>query len=94
MSQVPDLGSPCAAPEAPITLSPTRQRACLEAAWEIEALALLLPKIELTEHPVAALQLRGLAARVARLSGVVMSGLDDAAVADGELQLLLHLPSC
>ena len=70
MSQVPDLGSPCAAPEAPITLSPARQRACLEAAWEIEALALLLPKIELAEQPVAALQLRGVAARVAELAGV------------------------
>ena len=52
MSQVPDLGSPCAAPEAPITLSPTRQRACLEAAWEIEALALLLPRLDLPDQEI------------------------------------------
>lgn len=88
-----DLGSPCAAPDAPITLSPTRRRACLEAAWEIEALALLLPKIELTEQPVAALQLRGVAARLAQLAGVVMSGLDDATVGEGDLQRLVNLPS-
>lgn len=79
--------------DTPITLSPTRQRACLEAAWEIEALASLLPKLDLTEEPAAALQLRGLAARLAQLAGVVMSGLDDAAVADADLQRLLHLPS-
>lgn len=93
MSQVPDLGSPCAAPDTPITLSHTRRRACLEAAWEIEALASLLPKIDLTEEPAAALQLRGLAARLAQLAGVVMSGLDDAAVPDADLQRLLHPPS-
>ena len=93
MSQVPDPGSPCAAPDTPITLSPTRRSACLEAAWEIEALASLLPKLDLTEEPAAALQLRGLAARLAQLAGVVMSGLDDAAVADADLQRLLHLPS-
>lgn len=93
MSQVPDLGSPCAAPDTPITPSPTRQRACLEAAWEIEALALLLPKIDLTEQPVAALQLRGVAARLAQLAGVVMSGLDDAMVDELELQRRLQLPT-
>lgn len=93
MSQVPDLGSPCAAPDAPITLSPTRKRACLEAAWEIEALALLLPKIDQSEAPVAALQLRGVAARLAQLAGVVMSGLDDAMVDELELQRRLQLPT-
>jgi len=85
-----DSGSPCAAPDTPITLSHTRRRACLEAAWEIEALALLLPKIDLTEEPAAALQLRGLAARLAQLAGVVMSRLDDAMVDEGDLQRLLH----
>ena len=45
-----------------LTLSQGRQRACLEAAWEIEALALLLPRLDLSEEPVAALQLRGVAA--------------------------------
>lgn len=75
-----DSGSPCAAPDAPITLSHTRRRACLEAAWEIEALALLLPKLDLSEEPVAALQLRGLAARLAHLSRLVMTGLDEAEV--------------
>lgn len=88
-----DSGSPCAAPDAPITLSPTRRRACLEAAWEIEALALLLPKIDLSEAPVAALQLRGVAARLAQLAGVVMSGLDDAMVDEQELQRQMQLPT-
>jgi len=93
MSQVPDLGSPCAAPDTPIALSPTRKRACLEAAWEIEALALLLPKIDQSEAPVAALQLRGVTARLAQLAGVVMSGLDDAMVDELELQRRLQLPT-
>ena len=75
-----------------LTLSQGRQRACLEAAWEIEALALLLPRLDLSEEPVAALQLRGVAARLAELSRVVMTGLDDQGVAEQDLrrQLLLR----
>jgi len=93
MSQAPGLGSPCAAPDTPITLSPTRKRACLEAAWEIEAMAALLPTLDLTEQPMVALQLRGVAARVAQLAGAVMSGLDDAAVTDVDLQRMVNLPA-
>lgn len=87
-----DSGSPCAAPDTPITLSPVRKRACLEAAWEIEAMAALLPTLDLAEQPVAALQLRGVAARLAQLAGVVMSGLDDDMTDESDLWRQLSIP--
>ena len=81
--------------DTPITLSPTRRSACLEAAWEIEALASLLPKLDLTEEPAAALQLRGVAARLAQLAGVVMSGLDDEMAPDAVLSAAVGSePTC
>ncbi len=61
-----------------------QRKACLEAAWEIEALALLLPEVKLSEEPLAALQLRGLAARMVQLSGVVMAGLQSEAAGPGD----------
>ena len=61
-----------------------QRKVCLEAAWEIEALALLLPQVNLSEEPLASLQLRGLAARMAQLSGVVMAGLEGQASGQGD----------
>lgn len=61
-----------------------QRKACLEAAWEIEALALLLPGVKLSEEPLAALQLRGLAARLAQLSGVVMAELQSQSAVQGD----------
>ncbi len=69
-----------------ICLSDARHRACLEAAWEIEALARLLPRVlGLGADTDMALQMRGLGARLASLAGVVMSGLDDEVATDRSL---------
>ncbi len=74
----PDQGCVC--------LSDARHRACLEAAWEIEALARLLPRVlGQGADTDTALQMRGLGARMAALAGVVMSGLDDEAATDRSL---------
>lgn len=69
-----------------ICLSDARHRACLEAAWEIEALARLLPRVlGQGADTDMALQMRGLGARLAALAGVVMSGLDDEVATDRSL---------
>lgn len=74
----PDQGCVC--------LSDARHRACLEAAWEIEALARLLPRVlGQGADTDTALQMRGLGARMAALAGVVMSGLDDEVATDRSL---------
>lgn len=69
-----------------VCLSDARHRACLEAAWEIEALARLLPRVlgQVADTDMA-LQMRGLGARMAALAGVLMSGLDDEMAPDGVL---------
>lgn len=68
-----------------VSLSPARHRACLEAAWEIEALARLLPDLALRDDDALPLQVRGVARRLGDLAGAVMSGLDDGVVVDGVL---------
>ena len=66
-----------------VTLSHKRLNVCLEAAWEIDALADLLPTIVPCSDELstpAHLVVRGMADRIKRLSIVLMSGLhDDAA---------------
>lgn len=68
-----------------VSLSPARHRACLEAAWEIEALARLLPDLALRNDDALPLQVRGVARRLGDLAGAVMSGLDDRAAVDRAL---------
>ena len=68
-----------------VSLSPARHRACLEAAWEIEALARLLPDLALRDDDALPLQVRGLARRLGDLAGAVMSGLDDGVVMDKDV---------
>lgn len=65
-----------------VSLSAARHRACLEAAWEIEALARLLPDLALRDDDALPLQVRGVARRLGDLAGAVMSGLDDGVVVD------------
>lgn len=67
------------AEDGAVTLSNARQMVCLESAWEIEALAILLSTLvpcddeNLTTH----FQSRCIASRLKILSVVIMSGLDD-----------------
>lgn len=64
-----------------VTLAKERQQVCLSAAWELDALAQLLPglvpfELDMQLHYTV----RGLAARVERLANVLNSGLHDTAV--------------
>lgn len=69
------------------TLSPDRLSACLSAAWELEALAQVLPGLvpSLAESGPYHFAVRGIADRIRRLSCAVMSGLDD------DLEPVAHL---
>ncbi len=63
-----------------VTLGAARFRVCIEAAWELEALALLLPKVTANsdeEATQSGFVVRGIAARIKELSGVLMAGLHD-----------------
>ena len=63
-------------------LSSERHHVCLQAAWELEELAFLIPKA------FEGLALRGIAGRIQTLSGVLMSALLDEGESTGELTRL------
>ncbi|WP_342129942.1 hypothetical protein [Hydrogenophaga sp. OTU3427] len=72
-----------------VTLSKSRHAVCLEAAWEIEALALKLPdlvRVEVGDDGGTSLVVRGVAARLNELAKALQSGLFDEAVTVTELQ--------
>jgi len=62
-----------------VTLSRERKMVCLESAWELEALANILPGLvpNVTEAEGAHYAVRGIADRIRRLSHVLMGGLFD-----------------
>jgi hypothetical protein len=70
--------------EGSVTLDKPRHSVCLEAAWEIEAIALMLPgAVEITDHVAyqSMLRVRCMAGRLRELASALMSGLDDEMVA-------------
>lgn len=72
-----------------VTLSKSRHAVCLEAAWEIDALALALPglvPIEVGAEDGTRLVVRGLAARLSQLANALQAGLFDEVVTVRELQ--------
>lgn len=66
---------------APAPMSETRHRLCLEVAWEIDAIARVLPDLVPcgADQPAADphFVVRALAGRLLRLSGVLMGAVDD-----------------
>ena len=73
-----------------VTVSRSRLNACLEAAYELDAIAGLLPSSVPRRDEVsmqAHLVVRGLSDRIKRLSSVLLSGLDDEAEQLHELEL-------
>jgi len=58
------------------TLSSDRHMVCLQAVWELEALAGILPGL-VPDHEISHLTVRGIAGRIRSLSRVVISGLSD-----------------
>lgn len=65
-----------------VTISADRQLVCLECAWELEALAKLLPEHVPYEDGVqnAHYAIRGISSRIKQLSAVLMNGLGDESV--------------
>lgn len=66
-----------------VTMSKARHVACLEAAWELEVIAAMLPDVVANQDEVAyasRLRVRCLASRVDALANALMSGLGDPAV--------------
>lgn len=72
-----------------VTLSAQRHSVCLEAAWELEELAFLLPTVTSngdTEATKSGLVVRGIASRLVCLSNALMAGLCDEAETVEKLQ--------
>lgn len=61
-----------------VTLSAARSLICLQATWEIDALARALPDlVPHTDGIDARLVVRGIAARILQLNEAVMGGIND-----------------
>jgi|JI10StandDraft_1071094.scaffolds.fasta_scaffold276694_2 hypothetical protein len=72
-----------------VTLSKARRDICMDAAYELDAIAAMLPSaVEKSDEVAMAshLRVRCMAARVQALAIVLMSGLLDEAVTTQELQ--------
>ena len=67
-----------------ITLSKDRSLVCLESAWELEALGMLLGKLE--GEGIAAFQARALSIRIVDLAGVLMMAIHDTVADTDELR--------
>ena len=61
------------------TLTHERLKVCLEAAWELEALAMVLPGMVPMDGAARSshLVVRGMAGRLKQLAGVLIAGLSD-----------------
>lgn len=73
-----------------VTLSEPRHAVCMQAVWELDALARLLPRVvtedDMANDSMAFLHVRGLAGRMMRLSNALMAGLYDPVVGVPELE--------
>lgn len=67
-----------------VTLSEPRHAVCMQAVWELDALARLLPRVvtedDMANDSMAFLHVRGVAGRMMRLSNALMAGLYDPVV--------------
>lgn len=71
-----------------VTLGKARHMVCLEAAWELEALAYVLPDLvpNVAEAHGAYHAVRGMAGRLVGLSNVLMAALGDDVMTTRELE--------
>ena len=77
-----------------VTLSHARKLVCLEAVWEIDALARILPGLlPDDEEDNGRLAVRGVAGRLLRLAFVVMNGIDDEMQPTEKLEKIISLDS-
>lgn len=78
-----------------VTLSDARHLVCLEAAFELEALAFSLPGLvpAVDNSNVAHYAVRGFSGRLLQLAGALMSGLSDTVIETEELERKVHVTS-
>lgn len=76
-----------------VAMDEDRQTLCLEVAWEIDALARLLPELvpNAGENDRAHFLVRGVAGRLVRLSHVLMGALGDVMETTDELAQVISL---
>ena len=78
--------SPTTAENGAVTLSRERFRVCMEALWEMEVLAGMLPGLVPVDEHDTHYAVRGVAARLRDLSRAAMSGLSDSVMETAELE--------
>lgn len=78
-----------------VTLGQDRHTVCLQAAWELEAMAFLLPTLvpNIDEGSGAHYAVRGIASRVLALSNVLMSALYDEVETTRDLENIVFVKS-
>lgn len=78
-----------------VTLGKDRHMVCLQSAWELEALAYMLPTLvpNTNEDSSAHFSVRGIASRVLALSNVLMSTLDDQVIPTRDLEAIVFVKS-
>jgi hypothetical protein len=74
-----------------VNLPHDRMMVCLEAAWEIDALARLLPEVVPRDEDGAHLVARGIAGRMLRLTSALMSGLGEQTVKTDALDGIVYV---
>lgn len=75
----------------PLILEERRRMACLQAAWEVDAIARALPGMVNRDEHFGHLQVRAMAGRLLRLSSVIIFGLDDGVVDTERLEHIISL---
>jgi hypothetical protein len=78
-----------------VTLSDARHLVCLEAAFELEALAFALPGLvpAVNNSNLAHYAVRGFSGRLLQLAEALMGGLSDTVMETKELERRVHLTS-
>jgi|GEM_PF-7115519 len=72
-----------------VTINHDRLTICLGAAYELDALAMLLPGLVSGNEKQEHLMVRGVASRIKSLSEMLMSGLDDEMETNDKLKRIL-----
>ncbi len=94
MSNTPSAaGANSGHPNMPEQTDQQRQNLCIEAVWEIEAIARTLPNLaEIVDDDFnRRLVVRDMAGRLLRLTGVLLDGLGDSNVSTEDLNSILRL---
>ena len=67
-----------------------RMHLCLEAAWEIDKLARIMPGLVPLDEDQGHLVVRGLCGRMLRLTSFLMNGLGDKSVPNEDMEKILY----